>query len=177
MLLLGCKPPGRHIEQHDLFFAIAPDLRSLVPEIKLFWPEAQDKIHIDGWREVNSVDGYNVRVMPAQPQETPVTDVPKLFLINLGGYKPGEFEEFHYKILSVATGKNTAIAQAKQTAFFKHTNSPHVDDKYGVDVDDLYEVEDILPRSMKTVYRLEITPGATAPEDEIHLGYFRLDKL
>jgi hypothetical protein len=176
MLLLGCKPPGRHTEQHDLFFAIGPTLRDLVPEIKLFWPETQGKIHIDGWREVNSVNGYRVRVLPAQPPAA-VAEPPKLFFVNLGGYKPGELEEFHYKILSVATGKNIAIAQAKETAFFKHSDSPHIDDKYGVDVDDIYEVEDILPRSMKAAYRLEITPGATSPEDELHLGYFPLDKL
>jgi hypothetical protein len=30
---------------------------------------------------------------------------------------------------------------------------------------------------MKTAYRLEITSGVTLPEDELHLGYFTLDKL
>lgn len=44
MLLLGCKPPGRHTEQHDIFFGIAASLRDLVPEIQAFWPELQ-KIH------------------------------------------------------------------------------------------------------------------------------------
>ena len=46
MLLLGCKPPGRHVEQHDVFFGIAGSLDELIPEIKAFWPET-DKIHID----------------------------------------------------------------------------------------------------------------------------------
>jgi len=36
MLLLGCKPPGRHTEQHDVFFGIARSLRDLVPEIQAF---------------------------------------------------------------------------------------------------------------------------------------------
>lgn len=177
MMLLGCKPPGRHTEQHDLFFAIGHSLRSLVPEINRFWPEAQGKIHIDGYREVSSINGFNVRIIPAIPAAIITPDSLKLFFVNLGGYKPGEFEEFHYKILCVATGKNAAIAQAKKTAFFKHTQSAHVDDKYGVDVDDLYEVEEILPRSMKEKYQLEITPGATRPEDELQLGYFPLNKL
>lgn len=57
MVLLGSKAPGRHVEQHDFFFGIASALRDLVGEIKLFWPEAGDKIHIDAWREVTAVEG------------------------------------------------------------------------------------------------------------------------
>ncbi|WP_413667370.1 DUF1543 domain-containing protein [Mucilaginibacter sp. Mucisp86] len=64
MLMLGCKPPGRHVEQHDVFFGIAPSLGDLVPEIQAFWPEPE-KIHIDAWREVNAVDGYAVKITPA----------------------------------------------------------------------------------------------------------------
>lgn len=47
MLLLGSKPPGRHVEQHDFFFGITSSISELVPEIKNFWPEAGDRIHID----------------------------------------------------------------------------------------------------------------------------------
>jgi len=61
--MLGCKPPGRHIEQHDIFFGIAENLRDLVPEIQSYWPEP-DKIHIDAWREVNNVEGYRIGVVP-----------------------------------------------------------------------------------------------------------------
>jgi len=38
MLMLGCVPPGRHVEQHDVFFAIGESLTQLVPEIKAFGP-------------------------------------------------------------------------------------------------------------------------------------------
>lgn len=57
MVLLGCKPAGRHTEQHDIFFGVATSLKELVPEIKAFWKEGGDKIHIDAWREVTVVDG------------------------------------------------------------------------------------------------------------------------
>jgi len=36
--MLGCVPPGRHVEQHDVFFAIGESLTQLVPEIKAFGP-------------------------------------------------------------------------------------------------------------------------------------------
>lgn len=177
MLLLGCKPQGRNIEQHDLFFSIGESLKSLAPSIVQFWPEAAPKIHIDAWRQVNTVDGYDIRVVPKQEAIATATPL-RLFFINLGGYKENEFEEFHYKILAVAPDKATAIRQAKTTAFFKHANAAHVDDKYGVDVDDIYAIEEILPQHIKQQYSISITrPTAPAPADELHMGYFKLDEL
>ena len=63
MLLLGSKAPKRNVEQHDYFFGIATSLKELVPEIKAFWPEAGASIHVDGWREVNQVDGYEIKIL------------------------------------------------------------------------------------------------------------------
>jgi hypothetical protein len=177
MLLLGCKPPGRFTEQHDIFFGIARDLPELLPAIVAAWPEAP-KIHIDAWREVTMVDGYRVTV---QPREHADTCTEKLFFLNLGGYKPGEFEEYHYKMLVVATNKSIAIQEAKATAFYRHTGfagaSSHIDDKYGIDVDDLYEIEDILPDGMKDNYTLALHADAGAAADEWHLGYTKLSSL
>ena len=101
----------------------------------------------------------------------------QLFFMNLGGYKPDEFEEYHYKILTVNEDKSLAILQAKETIFYKHTNSSHIDDKYGVDVDDIYDVEEILPTHVKERYRLQITPTTSVEEDELHIGYLKLSKL
>lgn len=50
MVLIGCKPEGRHTEQHDIFFGIGSELRDLIPDMLAFWPEANGKLHIDGWR-------------------------------------------------------------------------------------------------------------------------------
>ena len=49
MVLIGCKPNGRHTEQHDIFFGIANELRELIPQFNSFWPEAEKKcIWMDG---------------------------------------------------------------------------------------------------------------------------------
>ncbi|HWI89655.1 MAG TPA: DUF1543 domain-containing protein [Flavisolibacter sp.] len=119
MILLGCKPVGRNTEQHDLFFGIGGSLKDIKNDILDFWKEANGKIHIDGWREVNFVDGYQIKII--DKKETDSGGNEKLFFINLGGYKPNEFEEFHYKVLTIATDKGFAIQKAKQTAFYKHT--------------------------------------------------------
>ena len=180
MLLLGCRPPGRHTEQHDTFFSIGTTVKDLVPAIHSFWPEAGKKIHIDAWREVTKVDGYTVEVHPRAEAPKQPEDV-RLFFINLGGYKRGEFDEFHYKLIVAAPDKGAAIMRAKDTAFFRHTGfkgaTAHVDDKYGVDVDDVYELADILPAPVKQQYALVLTKAEEAREDVLHLGYFRLDKL
>jgi hypothetical protein len=180
MLLLGSKAPGRHVEQHDFFFGIAYELRDLVGEIKLFWPEAGDKIHIDAWREVTAVDGHLVKVSPKREREN-INSNKKLFFINLGGYQKNKFEEQHYTFLTVRTDRAAAFNEAKHTFFFKHNHfegaSSHIDDKYGIDVDDIYEIEDILSPKQKEKYRIELKPSLGVKEDPIHLGYLKLSTL
>ncbi len=180
MLLLGCKPGGRHIEQHDIFFAIASCLADVIPSIIEFWPEANGDIHVDAWREVKNVDGYKIEIVKndfirREEKEN------HLYFINLGGYKENEFEEFHYKMIVVAPEKGDAIRKSRQTAFYKHTgfkDAPsHVDDKYGIDVDDVYGIEDILPVENKNEYRIQISKDTTGDGDELHLGYFTIEKL
>ena len=179
MLLLGCRPKGRLTEQHDMFFGIANNLKELIPDINAFWPEAKNNIHIDAWREVNIVDGYRVKVM--EHTNAPQQAMTKLFFINLGGYKQGEFEEYHYKMLVAAVNKENAVRTSKQTSFFKHTGFKgavaHVDDKYGIDVDDLYEIKDILPEKYKEKYSVVLSGSVADIEDEIHLGYLPLYKI
>ena len=178
MLLIGCTPEGRNIEQHDIFFGIGNSVKELIPDVINFWPEAKEKLHIDAWREVTNVNGFGVSVIPQQE----INNSAKLFFINLGGYKQNEFEEFHYKMIVAAEDKGEAVSQAKNTAFYKHTGfkgaDSHIDDKYGVDVDDLFEIADILPAKIKKQYSLLITQHTEVlPDDELHLGYFKLNKF
>lgn len=175
MVLIGCKPAGRHTEQHDVFFGIGASLRELIPAIIAFWPEADD-LHIDGYREVTKVDGCRIGINEEQPTQE------YLFFINLGGYKENEMEEFHYKMLATGKDKNEALRKAKATAFFKHTGfkgaTSHIDDKYGVDVDDMALVEEILPAAVRQQYKLSLSPAPeNMPEDILHLGYFKLSDI
>ncbi|MES2004937.1 MAG: DUF1543 domain-containing protein [Bacteroidota bacterium] len=180
MLLLGCKPEGRFTEQHDVYFGTGGSLKELLPGISAFWP-GPHKIHIDAWRTVTEVDGFRISlVTKAEATETGNNGY-RLFFLNLGGYKENEFEEYHYKLLVVARDKGAAIQQAKQTAFYRHTHfegaDSHIDDKYGVDVDDLYEIEEILSREIKEKYTISITPNTEVIKDEWHLGYTKLSSL
>ncbi len=177
MVLLGATPPGRLTEQHDIFFGIGTDVKALKPDMYAFWHNS-GQLHIDSWREVTQVNGYSIAVVPKEhyaPTEQ------KLFFLNLGGYKPGDFEEYHYKMLVVAKTMAEAVKAAKQTLFYKHYNfkgaESHIDEKYGLDVDDMYKVEDILPAHFKDNYRIAITPSDSFIEDELHIGYVKLGPL
>lgn len=178
MIMLGCKPPGRHTEQHDIFFTIADSIKDTKADVLNFWPEAKGYVHMDAWRVVTSVDGHQIRVIPKGSSSE--TNGLQLFFINLGGYREGEFDEPHYKLLIVAKDKAEAIRQAKQTAFYKHTGfagaPSHIDDKYGVDVDDAFEISDVLADNLKAMYQLEITPATNMEADKITLGYMPLYK-
>ena len=181
MLLVGCRPKGRFTEQHDVLFAIGTTPKSLVPQILNFWPEAKGVIHVDAWREVTLVNGFNVKVVTNTEALTSNLQPEKLFFINLGGYKQNEFNEFHYKMIVLAPNIANAIAQAKQTAFYKHTGfkgaPSHIDDKYGIDVDDVFEIKDILSPALKEKYTITLTPTTNLKEDGLHLGYFKLANL
>lgn len=177
LLILGCVPAGRNTEQHDTFFGIGNSLAELLPQIKQFWTDG-GKIHIDSWREVTMVDGFSIQVVP----KSEVRSEHKLYFLNLGGYKPNDLEEYHYKLLAVADTKTVAIQSAKQTAFYLHTGfkgaTSHIDDKYGVDVDDVHEIADILPRDIRSKYSLLIEKKTgILPEDELHIGYVKLSSL
>lgn len=182
MLMLGCRPAGRNTEQHDIFFGIGESVKDLVPAIKAFWPEAKSNIHVDAWREVTQVNGYRVQVKPKTELNISTdSSTVQLYFINLGGYKVGEFDEFHYKMLVAAPSIGDATKQARQSAFYKHTGfkgaESHIDDKFGIDVDELMLVNELLSDSLNQEFSLQITSGYTGPEDEMHLGYFQLHKL
>ncbi len=179
MILLGCTPKGRHTEQHDIFFGIAHSLAELKPAMQQFWPGTQ--LHIDAWREVTNVDGYKIEVVSKIDDKA---NSPQLFFLNLGGYKQNEFDEFHYKMLVVTPDKGKAVKAATQTAFYKHVSLPgngtsHIDDRYGVDVDDIFKIADILPSHQKEKYSIIISkiPGASVQQDELHLGYVKWNAL
>ena len=178
MIMLGCRPKGRYTEQHDIYFGIGKSLKELIPSMKAFWQEAKGQIHIDAWREVTTVDNCKIEVAK---KGTSVTSNSQLFFINLGGYKENEFEEYHYKILAVGATLAEATKKAKATAFYKHCTfkgaTSHIDDKFGIDVDDIFNVKEILSPTFTEQFELQITPMENLTEDTLHIGYLKIDKI
>lgn len=200
MIQLGGRPKGRLIEQHDMFFGVAEHISDLIPAINEHWPEVKNKWHIDSYREVTKVGDYQISWADTLGSKSLSSSAPnnvsednnqdlKLFFINLGGYLPGDFEEYHHKLLIVASTQADAIKQAKQSEFyktfsFKDKDTPfnaasHVDDKRQVDVDEIYLVDSLLPSG-----RLLISPCNNGEltedqrcEDKVFVGYLSIKLL
>jgi hypothetical protein len=180
MVMLGCTPAGRLTEQHDIFFGIGSSLKEILPKMKAFWPEAKGRIHIDAWREVTAVDNYSIEIIAKKVAISDATD--NLFFINLGGYKENEFEEYHYKILAIAESMELASKNAETSTFYKHCGfegaPSHIDDEYGIDVDDIYDVTEILDSEFKELYALKISKSEQLlQEDVLHIGYVKIDEI
>ena len=187
MVQLGGRPKGRLIEQHDIFFGVANEVSELIDDINHHWPEVKNKWHIDSYRAISKVDNYAIKLVESSSQAESANDL-KLFFINLGGYQRGSFEEFHHKLLIVAATQADAIKQAKQSEFYKaftykDKDSPfnaasHIDDKFEVDIDDIYNVNDLISN-----VRLLIEPMANDShelvnaDDKEYVGYLSIKNL
>ena len=187
MVQLGGRPKGRLIEQHDIFFGVANEVSELIDDINQHWPEVRNKWHIDSYRAISKVDNYAIKLVESSSQAESANDL-KLFFINLGGYQRGSFEEFHYKLLIVAATQADAIKQAKQSKFYKaftykDKDSPfnaasHIDDKFEVDIDDIYNVNDLISN-----VQLLIEPMANDShelvnaDDKEYVGYLSIKNL
>lgn len=172
-IILGAEPTERNIEQHDVFFGIAENIKDLYPEIKLFWKGV--KLHMDCYQEVKFVDGYEIKIV----EKSSEASEDQLYFINLGGYKVGHFEEFHEQHLMVGRSMAEVIKRVKKTKFYKtmgFKNAPsHIDDKLGVDIDDLYTMDDLLSQSTKDKYSI-ILERSTAEDQKnpMEIGYFKI---
>lgn len=186
MVQLGGRPKGRLIEQHDMFFGVANQVSELVEDINQHWPEVKNKWHIDSYRAITKVDGYTIKLVESGEQVSKDADL-KLFFINLGGYQQGSFEEFHDKLLIVATSQAEAIKQAKQSKFykqftFKDKDSPfnaasHIDDKFEIDIDEIYNVNDLLSNVQLLIEPIVDMDGVDINEDKEYVGYLSIKNL
>ncbi|PKG34016.1 MULTISPECIES: DUF1543 domain-containing protein [Psychrobacter] len=187
MVQLGGRPKGRLIEQHDMFFGVANQVSELIDDINHHWPEVKNKWHIDSYRAITKIGNHSIKLVESATSDD--NNGLELFFINLGGYQQGSFEEFHYKLLIVAATQADAIKKAKQSAFyreftFKDKDSPfdaasHIDDKFAVDIDDIYNVNDLISN-----LQILIEPIAhdshelvNTDDDKEYVGYLSIKNL
>ncbi|WP_379544424.1 DUF1543 domain-containing protein [Psychrobacter sp. R86515] len=186
MVQLGGRPKGRLIEQHDIFFGAASQVSGLIADINEHWPEVKNKWHIDSYRAITKVGNYTIKLIESSEQVEAATDL-RLFFINLGGYQQGSFEEFHYKLLIVAPNQADAIKQAKKSDFYKQftlkdETSPfnaasHIDDKFAVDIDDIYNVNDLISNVQLSIEPISDIDELNAKEDKEYVGYLSIKNL
>ena len=211
MVKIGARPQGRLIEQHDVMFVIANSLSETIESVNQHWPAVKNNWHLDAWREVKRVGDYQILLSTDSfskdglSKDKALADSrfeddrvdnkldsqgKQLYFVNLGGYLPGQFEEFHYKTLVVAETLGKATAQVKKTAFYQDYTfdnvdtaksgvaTSHVDDKHQLDLDDIHCVADLLPRDVAlTIQPLTEDEKNQLPDDALHIGYLSLKQI
>ena len=211
MLKIGARPQGRLIEQHDVMFVIANSLSETIESVNQHWPAVKNNWHLDAWREVKRVGDYQILLSKESLSKDGVSkdkaladniladervdnkldsQGKQLYFVNLGGYLPGQFEEFHYKTLVVAETLGKAKAQVKKTAFYQDytfdnvdtaksgVSTSHVDDKHQLDLDDIHCVADLLPKDVAlTIQPLTEDEKNQLPDDALHIGYLSLKQI
>lgn len=190
MLKIGARPKGRLIEQHDVVFCAVDDFTQVIDVVNKAWQEAKNNWHIDAWREITRVGEYRIELVPNTPSDHKTDEMQsQLYFVNLGGYLPDMFEEFHYKDLVVASSVANATAQVKQSEFYKTydltTIDPltgingvsHVDDRMNVDIDEIHAVNALISDFTLKIIPLSDSEKLTVPQDTLHIGYLSKKKI
>lgn len=162
-VLLGGRASGCRVELHDVAFAVGASLEDTHAQLLDQWFGEPEGLHVDAFAVVDQVEGFRVTLSdrPADNRQ------PRLYFINIGGYRPGEFAEQHAYALLAARTKTEAKAQAKRTLLQGHAS---------IHKDDLYDVDDVLEIRTAGAWHIHLhaDPAATAPE--VINGYFPLPR-
>src|SRR5579871_3535187 len=67
-----------------------------------------NSLHLDAWGAVEQADAFEVELTHERSTGSDL----RLFFVNLGGYRPGQFEELHRNVLIVASDAKGAKARA-----------------------------------------------------------------
>ena len=165
LVVLGGRIPKANIEVHDVRWVIGSTIEDTFDDLKNSWFGSIDKLHIDSFKKINSVDGYKVKLKKSQNKDSKIRvvnqtkDNKKLWFINLGGYNSKSMQERHEFGLVVASTASDAkkIAKSKWLNGFlkKHNDDINCLQSFS-DVDDCrlikhindWEIE-LIPENIK----------------------------
>ncbi len=174
VLLGGNCAPRSNTELHDVVFVAGERLEDTHEDLLAAWFGTPEGLHIDGWMALEEVDGHRVRLRKAAPPAGP-----RLWFVNLGGYRPGQLQEAHASTVVVAAGAAEARRRAREALLRDHVE---------VHTDDLHDVGRLLQVGQASGWHvwleaMERTPdaparsgaGATGRDEaagpRVHIGY------
>ena len=130
---LGGRAPKGNTEIHDVVFATGRTIEDTYEQLMDKWLGTLKRLHLDSWIEFDIVDGHKVTLGPRAD-----AGAEKLYFINLGAYRDGEFTEIHANKFLVAKSTTEAKARGKLELLKGWPSPVHTDDLY--DVDDCIEI-------------------------------------
>lgn len=127
MFYIGGNAGRSNIEVHDVQFVAAREPRDAYPALRRAWFGDPDKLHLDGYTVVDWADGFDVWLDAA-----PAPRDPRLYFVNLGGYREGHLAELHDFGLFVAADAEGAKRKAR-AALLTDADLQHKDNLKDVD--------------------------------------------
>ncbi len=155
---LGGRAQGCNTELHDVVFVTGSSIEATYEQLLDKWFGVPNGLHIDVWAELDVVDGHEVSLTGPRKSQGP-----RLWFVNLGGYRPGEFAEAHATIFLVAESGTEAKRRAKATLLREGAREVHTDD--------LYEVDSCLEIGTVNDFHVSLTPSERPVAPVIHAGY------
>jgi hypothetical protein len=144
-VVLGGEAEKSNTELHDVVFAVGTSIEDCYFQLLEKWFGLPEKMHIDSYMELDVVDGYEISLHKDKSDNSDK----KLFFINLGAYKKGDFMEHHANTFLV--GKlATEIKKRAKEKLLKGFDEVHKDD--------LYEVDDMIAIEELDGYHVHLTP-------------------
>ncbi|MBC5790739.1 DUF1543 domain-containing protein [Providencia sp. JUb39] len=127
MFYVGGNAGKSNIEVHDVQFAAVNTPKEAWPLLRDAWFGDKDKIHVDGYADINWADGFDIS-LSKEPSESEY----RLYFINVGGYISSTLAELHEFDLFVA--KNAQEAKQKAISqLLVNSQQQHKDNLKDVD--------------------------------------------
>lgn len=140
-VVLGGAAPKSNTELHDVVFAIGEDIESCYFQLLAKWFGLAETMHIDSYLHLDVVDGFKIHLK----QEKSLDRNNRLYYINLGAYKAGDFMEHHANTFLVGR-LATDIKKRAKDKMLKGYDEVHKDDLY--EVDDMIAIEELDRKSV-----------------------------
>ena len=177
-VVLGGRTSKSNIEIHDVRWVIGESIEDTFSELKKQWLGKKNGLHIDSYKRIKYVDGYEIVI--AEPNKnnliTTETEDQYLWFVNLGGYDPNKMYEEHKFSLIVAKKAKDAKNKAKKY-WESNLINKHYDDCSSIknfeSIDDIHSIKKINNWEIKLICDPEKRNEKLIPD---WYGYMRIDK-
>jgi hypothetical protein len=162
-VVLGGRAKKSNTELHDVVFAAGETIENCYFQLLEKWFGLADKMHIDSYMVLDVVDGYEISLQEKKSENLDK----KLFFINLGAYKEGDFMEHH---------ANTFLVGKLATEIKKRAKEKLLNGFDEVHKDDLYEVDDMIAIEELAGYHIHLNSTTKTESLKPINGYHVLPK-
>ena len=164
MAVLGGNCGNSNIEVHDVRFVVGESIDGCLDQLRREWYGDAKGLHLDSYTEVSAVEGYRIEVS----HQPPAANSPKLFFVNVGGYLPGKFLEFHDIGLYGCDNSHEAKQIALKQLLASYEQSHR---------DDLYEVDNCIEVNLLDRHYIHLVADETAvTQGPTWYGYRPIDR-